>query len=149
MEGIYVFPLPETAAVDHLLMHVGDRIIEGHVKERGEAKQTYERGKQQGQRASLVEQERPNIFTTSVANIGPGETITVEIQYQEIVRYDQGRFSLRFPMVVGHRYSPGTPVLIEGKGQQGTGITLDTDRVPDASRITPPIHTPVMGRRIR
>ncbi|MFO0732712.1 MAG: VIT domain-containing protein [Nitrospiraceae bacterium] len=94
--GDLCFSASETAAVDHLLMHVGDRIIEGHVKERGEAKQTGVVG-QQGLRASLVEQERPNIFTTSVANIGPGETITVEIQYQEIVRYDQGRFSLWIP----------------------------------------------------
>lgn len=145
VEGIYVFPLPETAAVDHLRMHVGDRVIEGQIKERGEAKQTYERAKKEGKRTSLIEQERPNMFTTSVANIGPGETITVEIQYQETVRYDQGRFSLRFPMVVGHRYIPGTPVLVEGQGPLGTGVTLDTDRVPDASRITPPVHAPGHG----
>lgn len=143
-EGIYVFPLPETAAVDHLRMKIGERIIEGQVKERGEAKKVYEQAKQEGKRASLVEQERPNIFTTSVANIAPGDRITVEIEYQETVRYDQGKFSLRFPMVVGPRYIPGTPVVIEDQ-PPGHGWSLDTDRVTDASRITPPVQHPAQG----
>ncbi|HET8720798.1 MAG TPA: VIT domain-containing protein, partial [Nitrospira sp.] len=69
LEGIYVFPLPETAAVDHLRMHIGKRITEGQIKERSEAKQVYEQAKQKGNRTALVEQERPNIFTTSIANI--------------------------------------------------------------------------------
>ncbi|TKB92369.1 MAG: marine proteobacterial sortase target protein [Nitrospira sp.] len=145
LEGIYVFPLPETAAVDHLRMHVGDRIIEGQIKERSEAKKVYEKAKQEGKRTSLVEQERPNIFTTSVANIGPGERIVVEIEYQETIRYDQGTFQLRFPMAVGQRYIPGTPVIVEGQDQNGSGTMLDTDRVPDASRITPPVQAPSQG----
>ena len=142
LEGIYVFPLPETAAVDHLRMHVGKRIIEGQIKERGEAKKAYEKAKQEGKGTSLVEQERPNIFTTSVANIGPGERIIVEIEYQETIRYDQGTFHLRFPMAAGQRYIPGTPVIVEGQEQNGSGTMLDTDRVPDASRITPPTQKP-------
>lgn len=140
LEGIYVFPLPETAAVDHLRMHVGERIIEGQIKERGEAKKVYEKAKQEGKRTSLVEQERPNVFTTSVANIGPGERIIVEIEYQDMIRYDQGQFQLRFPMVVGQRYVPGTPVIVEDQDPNGSGTMLDTDRVPDASRITPPVQ---------
>ncbi len=143
-EGIYVFPLPDTAAVDHLRMKIGERIIEGQIKEKAEAKKVYEQAKQEGKRASLVEQERPNIFTTSVANIGPGERITVEIEYQETIRYDQGAFSLRFPMVVGPRYIPGTPVVMEDQ-PPGNGGSLDTDRVPDASRITPPVAHPSNG----
>ncbi len=143
-EGIYVFPLPETAAVDHLRMKIGERIIEGQIKEKAEAKKVYEQAKQEGKRASLVEQERPNIFTTSVANIGPGERITVEIEYQETIRYDQGAFSLRFPMVIGPRYIPGTPVVMEDQ-PPGNGWSLDTDRVPDASRITPPVQHPNAG----
>ena len=145
LEGVYVFPLPETAAVDHLRMHVGERIIEGQIKEQGEAKKVYEKAEQEGKRASLVEQERPNIFTTSVANIGPGERIIVEIEYQETIRYDQGTFQLRFPMVVGQRYIPGTPVIVEGQDPNGSGTMLDTDRVPDASRITPPVQKPGQG----
>ena len=145
LEGIYVFPLPETAAVDHLRMHVGKRIIEGLIKERIQAKKIYEQAKQEGKRTSLVEQERPNIFTTSVANIGPGEHITVEIEYQETIRYDSGQYQLRFPMAVGQRYIPGTPVIIENQPPNGTGTVLDTDRVPDASRITPPVQDPKKG----
>ena len=145
LEGIYVFPLPETAAVDHLRMKVGERVIEGQIKERTEAKKVYEQAKQEGRRTSLVEQERPNMFTTSVANIGPGERITVEIEYQETVRHDSGQYQLRFPMAVGQRYIPGTPVIVEGQAPKGTGTVLDTDRVPDASRITPPVQTPGHG----
>ena len=144
-EGVYVFPLPETAAVDHLRMIVGERIIEGQIKERAEAKKVYEQAKQDGKRASLIEQERPNIFTTSVANIAPRDRITIEIEYQETIRYDQGRFQLRFPMVVGPRYIPGTPVLVEDQPQAGQGFALDTDRVPDASRVTPPVEHPAYG----
>ncbi len=144
-EGIYVFPLPETAAVDHLRMKVGERLIEGQIKERAEAKKVYEQAKQEGKRASLVEQERPNIFTTSVANIAPHDRITIEIEYQETIRYDQGRFQLRFPMVVGPRYIPGTPVFVEDQPQGGQGFAPDTDRVPDASRVTPPVEHPAYG----
>ena len=89
-EGVYVFPLPELAAVDHLKMHVGERVIEGIIKERGEAKRTYDAAKTEGRKATLVEQERPNMFTTSVANIGPNEEIVVAIEYQETLRYDDG-----------------------------------------------------------
>ncbi len=145
LEGVYVFPLPETAAVDHLRMKVGDRIIEGQIKERTEAKKVYEQAKLEGKRTSLVEQERPNIFTTSVANIGPGEGVTIEIEYQETVRYENGLFQLRFPMAVGPRYIPGTPVIIEDQASKGSGMSLDTDRVPDASRITPPAQSPGQG----
>jgi Ca-activated chloride channel family protein len=87
------------------------------------------------------------MFTTSLANIGPGDHITVEIEYQETIRYDQGRFSLRFPTVVGPRYIPGVPDLVE-YGQSSTGgqgWSFDTDRVPDASRITPPVQHPHEG----
>ena len=145
LEGIYVFPLPETAAVDHLRMKIGERIIEGQIKERMEAKRAYDQAKREGKRTSLVEQERPNLFTTSVANIGPGERVTVEIEYQETVRYGNGEYQLRFPMAVGPRYIPGVPVIVEGQGPQGSGTSPDTDRVPDASRITPPIHQPRDG----
>ena len=109
-EGVYVFPLPEDAAVDHMRMRVGDRSIEGVIQERGEAKKAYEQAKQQGRRASLVEQERPNIFTTSVANIPPGAAVSVEIEYQHVLAFDQGQLRLRFPMVVGPRYIPGAPL---------------------------------------
>ena len=135
-EGIYVFPLPENAAVDHMRMTVGSRVIEGRIKEREQARAIYTHARQAGKKASLVEQERPNIFTTSVANIGPGETVTIEIQYQQIVKYEQGQFSLRFPLVVAPRYIPGK---LQVGGFEGSGWAPNTDQVADAARITPPV----------
>jgi len=139
MEGIYVFPLPEDAAVDHLDMHIGTRVIEGQIKEREEAARTYAAAKAEGRKATLLEQERPNIFTTSVANIGPAEEIVVEIEYQQTLRYDQGVFRLRFPMVVAPRYIPGSPSI---GGFSGTGWAQNTNQVADASRVTPPVRKP-------
>ena len=141
-EGVYVFPLPEKAAVDHLEMKIGQRRIEGQIKERGEARAAYEQAKTEGRKATLVEQERPNVFTTNVAHIGPGEEITVTIEYQETLRYDAGAFRLRFPMVVAPRYVPGTFVI---DGEAGTGWGANTDQVPDAERITPPVVHPSGG----
>src|SRR5690606_26954210 len=85
------------------------------------------------------EQERPNIFTSSVANIGPGETVQIEIEYQQAVRYADGRFGLRFPLVVAPRYITGRPLSEAGSG---TGWAPDTTRVADASRITPHVVHP-------
>jgi Ca-activated chloride channel family protein len=124
-EGVYVFPLPENAAVDRLRVRVGERLIEGEIHERSVAKQVYDQGRRTGRRAALLDQDRPNIFTTSVANIGPRESVVVEIEYQQTLRYDGGRFSLRFPMVVGPRYVPP-----------------GTLRVMDAERIIPPVMRP-------
>ncbi len=135
-EGIYVFPLPHDAAVDHMRMKIGERIIEGQIHEKKQAKRIYEQAKKQGKKASLVEQERANIFTNSVANIAPGESITIEIEYQQTALYDQGKFHLRFPMVVAPRYIPGSQKI---KGFEGTGWAMNTDQVKDAKRITPPV----------
>ena len=143
LEGVYVFPLPEGAAVDTMRLQVGERVIEGQIREREQARQTYQQAQQSGQKASLVEQERPNIFTMSVANLGPGETVVVDIEYQEVVHYDQGEFRLRFPMVVGPRYIPGADAVV---GTPGTGWGTNTMAVPDAARITPPVRHPAEGR---
>lgn len=140
-EGKYVFPLPEGAAVDHLDMQVGDRRIEGRIEEREQAKRTYEQAREQGKVASLVEQERPNLFTQSVANIAPNAQVIVAIEYQDTVTYRDGRFRLRFPMVVGPRYIPGEPVA-EVAAISADGWGTATDQVPDASRITPPVSRP-------
>ena len=137
VEGVYVFPLPENAAVDHMRMRIGERIIEGQVQEKLAARATYEAAKQSGKHASLVEQERPNLFTTSVANIGPNQDISIEIEYQQTLRYDQGAYRLRFPMAVTPRYIPGTQVV---EGATGTGWSENTNQVPDAARITPPVR---------
>jgi Ca-activated chloride channel family protein len=136
-EGVYVFPLPENAAVDRLRMKIGERIVEGEVREKEQAKKTYAQAKTEGRRAALLEQERPNIFTSSVANIAPGEEIRVEIEYQQTLRYDQGRYSLRFPMVVGPRYLPA--------GMDPVDVARISPVVlrPDESA---PLHNPVTLR---
>ncbi len=137
VEGIYVFPLPDDAAVNRLRMHIGERIIEGEIREREKARKEYEQAKIQGKKASLVEQQRANLFTTAVANIGPGEEVTVEIEYLQNLKYDEGTFSLRFPLTLTPRFIPGAPL----PGRKGSGWSRDTARVPDASLITPPVVT--------
>ena len=145
VEGVYVFPLPERSAVDTLRMVIGERVIEGQIQEKQKARQTYEKAKKAGKKASLLEQERPNIFTMSVAHIGPHEEVQVELEYQEDIRYQAGRFDLRFPMVVGPRYIPGKP-LTEQVAFAGTGWAAATDVVPDAGRVTPPVLHPSVER---
>jgi len=145
VEGVYVFPLPESAAVDTLKMKIGERFIEGQVKERQEARQIYETAKANGQKASLVEEERPNVFTNSVANIGPHEAIVVQMEYQESLRFDQGRYSLRIPLVVAPRYSPAPTAALVRCAEAGVGIDLN-DPVPDRDRLDAPVLRPEMGK---
>jgi Ca-activated chloride channel family protein len=140
IEAVYVFPLPQNAAIYDMKMLVNDRLIQGLIKERKEARATYDKAKKEGKRAGLTEQERPNVFTNSVANIMPGDRIMVRLQYVERLAYEDGLFRLRFPMVVAPRYIPGTVV----RGYEGTGWAFDTEMVSDASRITPPVVPPGM-----
>jgi Ca-activated chloride channel family protein len=134
IEAVYTFPLPQNAAVDDMTMRVGDRTVRGKIKRREEARAVYEAARAAGHVASLLDQERPNIFTQSVANIMPGEKVRVTISYVETLKYEDGSYEFVFPMVVGPRYIPGAPV-----GKQGGGWSPDTNRVPDASRITPQV----------
>ncbi len=129
LEAIYIFPLPDESAVDDMEIKIGDRIIKGNIKKREEAKQIYEQAKKQGKTAGLLEQERENIFTQSLANILPGEKIDVTIRYTDSLKFTGGNYDFVFPMVVGPRYIPGN--VIDHSG--------DTDQVPDASRINPSI----------
>jgi Ca-activated chloride channel family protein len=137
VEGVYVFPLPESAAVDHMRLKVGDRLVEGQIRERAAARAEYQTAAAEGKRASLVEQQRPNVFTTRVANVAPGEEVSVEIEFQQTLGLDEGEVRLRFPLVVGPRYVPGGPVATV---DDGGGWSPDTDRVPDASHVTPPVR---------
>ncbi len=134
IEAVYTFPLPGDAAVNDMIMKVGDRVVRGKIKRREEARRIYEEARDRGNVAALLDQERPNIFTQSVANIMPGEKVEITIQYVELLPYEDGAFKFVFPMVVGPRFIPGQPT-----GAQGTGWSPDTTEVPDASRITPPV----------
>jgi Ca-activated chloride channel family protein len=137
IEAVYVFPLPQSAAVDDMTMLVGDRVVRGKIKRREEARAIYEAARAAGHVAGLLEQDRPNIFMQSVANIMPGEKVKITIRYVETLKYEAGVYEFVFPMVVGPRYIPGGAT-----GRQGGGWAPDTDRVPDASRITPPVAKP-------
>ncbi|MGO4723141.1 MULTISPECIES: marine proteobacterial sortase target protein [unclassified Inquilinus] len=142
VEAVYVYPLPEDGAVDTLKMVVGDRVITGDIAAREEARRTYEAAKQAGQTAGLVEEERPNLFTTSVANVGPGETVMIQIEYQESVHQSGSAFSLRVPLVVAPRYSPAPVAQTVDLAPGGNGWGRTADPVPDRDRITPPVADP-------
>ncbi len=105
-EAIYAFPLPDDCAVDRLELVIGERRIKGIIKEKQAARATYEAAKREGKKASLLVQKRPNLFTTRVASIGPGETVMVEIGYQQQVIFKDNSFSLRFPLAYTPRYTP-------------------------------------------
>jgi Ca-activated chloride channel family protein len=132
-EAVYVFPLPENAAVDTLRMTIGQRVIEGEIQEKKQAQQTYDTAKSEGKHASLLTQERPNIFTVAIANVASGEKVRIDIGYQQTVDYRDGLFSLRFPMTIGPRYIPKgvsdaeriTPQAEIGRNK--TSLTVDVD----------------------
>src|SRR5262245_31265520 len=121
-----------------MTMTVGDRIVKGKIKPREEARAIYEAARDAGHVASLLDQERPNIFTQSVTNISPGAEVKITISYVELLSYENGTYEFVFPMVVGPRYIPGSPT-----GKQGSGWAPDTTQVPDASRITPHVAPPL------
>ncbi len=104
LEGRYLFPLPEDAAVDHLQMRVGDRIVDGEIREREAARRAFAQARRDGQRASLVEQQRPNVFTTRVTQIAPNATIEIRIEFQQTIALKDGVWRLRVPGVVAPRY---------------------------------------------
>ncbi|WP_244513138.1 MULTISPECIES: marine proteobacterial sortase target protein [unclassified Ensifer] len=146
VEGTYVFPLPEDSAVDTLKMQIGDRFIEGQIKPRQAAKEIYEQAKAEGKKAALLEQQRPNIFTNQVANIGPGETVVIQIEYQSAVRQSNGLYSLRFPMVVAPGYNP-EPIVQTVDLDSRTGYAV-SDPVPDRDKIEAPVLDPKENAKV-
>ena len=122
LEAVYVFPLPDEAAVDDMEIKIGDRTIKADIKRRDEAVEIYQRARQEGRTAGLLEQERDNIFTQSLANVKPGEKIEVRIRYTESLKFVGGDYEFVFPTVVGPRY-----------------ISRNTT---DADRINPPVLAP-------
>ncbi|WP_457585550.1 marine proteobacterial sortase target protein [Ensifer canadensis] len=146
VEGTYVFPLPDDSAVDTLKMQIGDRFIEGLIKPRQAAKEIYEQAKAEGKKAALLEQQRPNLFTNQVANIGPGETVVVQIEYQSGVRQSNDAFTFRFPMVVAPRYNP-QPIVQTVDLDSRSGYAV-SDPVPDRAKIEPPVLDPSENARI-
>jgi Ca-activated chloride channel family protein len=136
VEATYIFPLPDRAAVTRFTMVVAGRRVEGELQERGQARRTYDAAIAQGKRASIAEEERPGTFTIRVGNLLAGEDATIILEMTGPLSVVDGEVTYRFPLVVAPRYMPGTPL----RGDQvGEGTHVDTNAVPDASRISPPV----------
>jgi len=146
LEATYVFPLPDRAAVTGMKMTADGRVVEAELQERGAAREAYDTAIAAGQRASIAEEERPDVFTMRVGNILPGERVSVELSLTGPLSYEDGEGTFRFPLVVAPRYIPGA--ALPG-GSVGDGYSCDTDAVPDASRITPPVLLPGFPNPLR
>jgi Ca-activated chloride channel family protein len=146
LEATYVFPLPDRAAVTGMKMVAADRVVEATLAERGAARREYDQAIAAGRRASIAEEERPDVFTMRVGNILPGERVSVTLTLAGPLSMEDGEATFRFPLVVAPRYIPGAP--LPGPSV-GTGHAVDTDAVPDASRITPPVLLPGFPNPLR
>jgi Ca-activated chloride channel family protein len=146
LEATYIFPLPDRAAVTAFRMEVAGRVVEAELKERAQARREYDQAIQKGHRAGIAEEERPGVFTLRVGNLPPGETATVKLTLCGPLLYDSGEATFRFPLVVAPRYIPGVPLPGDSVGD---GVVPDTDAVPDASRISPPVLLPGYPNPVR
>jgi Ca-activated chloride channel family protein len=146
LQATYIFPLPDRAAVTEFRMEAGERVVEGVLKERAEARADYDRAIAEGRRASVAEEERPGVFTMRVGNLMPGERARVRLVMAGPLPVDQGEATFRFPLVVAPRFVPGAS--LEGE-PAGDGVAEDTDAVPDASRISPPVLLPGVPNPVR
>lgn len=146
LEAAYIFPLPDRAAVTGFRMMVGGREIEGTIEERAQARQNYDVAIAEGRRAAIAEEDRPGVFNLRVGNILPGERATVELTLCGVLPYSDGEATFRFPLVVAPRYIPGTPLP---GASVGDGTAIDTNAVPDASRISPPVLLPGFPNPVR
>ncbi|MFV2173312.1 VIT domain-containing protein [Actinomadura sp. LOL_016] len=147
LEATYIFPLPDRAAVTALRMESADRVVEGTLKEREQARRDYDAAIASGRRAAIAEEDRPDVFTMRVGNIPPGERVTIKLRLnQPLARDSATESTFRFPLVVAPRYIPGAPL---DDDRAGSGTSDDTDAVPDASRISPPVLLPGFPNPVR
>jgi Ca-activated chloride channel homolog len=146
LEATYVFPLPDRGAVTGMRMTADGRVVQAELQERAAARQAYDDAVAAGRRAAIAEEERPDVFTMRVGNILPGERVSVALTLVCPLPYEDGEATFRFPLVVAPRYIPGTPLPDSGVGD---GYADDTDAVPDASRITPPVLLPGFPNPVR
>jgi Ca-activated chloride channel family protein len=146
LEATYIFPLPDRGAVTGMRMTADGRVVEAQLQERETARQAYDDAVAAGQRASIAEEERPDVFTLRVGNILPGEQVSVALTVVCPLSYEDGEATFRFPLVVAPRYIPGAALPGDGVG---AGHADDTDAVPDASRITPPVLLPGFPNPVR
>ncbi len=153
LAGTYLFPLPDDAAVDHLRLRVGDRVIEGRIREKTTARHEFAQARADGRRATLVEQKRPNAFSAHVANIAPGGSIEIELEFQQVLALREGKWQLRFPSVVAPRYGSQGPAGLQDAthrpvGKDSAAAAADDDMFQpllpeDAPRLNP-LHISVL-----
>lgn len=134
IEATYIFPLPLDAAVTAMSIRAGTRTIKASIEKREDAQRRYEAAVTAGVAAAVLDQERPDVFTQTVAAIPAKGTVEIVLRYDALARYADGTWELVLPMVVAPRFVPGT---VSGRPTTGTGRAPDTDRAPDASRVTP------------
>lgn len=159
-EGVYVFPLPTRAAIHRMELVIGERVIVGEVKERAEAEHIYKKAKINGQQAALTTQQRDNLFTQNVANIGPNQLIEVKLTFVDTAIYQDGVFEWRLPTTLTPRFISGIPLDEIKESPEQDKSTLEeeiitnnfgwakaTNEVPDAPYITPPMITPTHKTR--
>jgi Ca-activated chloride channel family protein len=146
LEATYIFPLPDRVAVTDFRMEVAGRVVEGVLEERSQARREYSEALRQGHRASIAEEERPGVFTLRVGNLMPGDVARVQLTIAGVLPYSDGQVTFRFPLVVAPRYIPGIPL---SGPSVGDGTAVDTDAVPDASRISPPVLLPGFPNPVR
>lgn len=132
VEAVYLFPLPDDAAVDAMQLRVGDRVVRGQIRERAEARREYRSARRRGVLASLLEQERPNLFRQSVANIAPGQAVSVMLSYTQVLPYEEGSYRFVYPMVAGPRYTPPLSAGGEAAGEAGDEPEAGQEATPTA-----------------
>jgi len=135
VEAVHIFPLPDRGAVVSVELRAGEVRVVAECQERKQAEATFAKARAQGHRAALLTQEREDVHTLRVTNLPPKSQVTVEVVVEEALEVVDGEVRWRFPTTIAPRYTPG-----DALGQLGPGVSPDTDIVPDASRLTPPLR---------
>lgn len=135
LEATYLFPLPDRGAVTRMVLTAGEVVVEAECKERQEAKKTFQDARAKGHRAAMLEADRADVHTLTVTNLPPKSEVIVEIEVVEQLDAVDGWVCWRFPTVIPPRYLPGNAT-----GHDGKGVLPNTDQVPDASRLQPPLR---------
>ncbi|MCB1755180.1 MAG: marine proteobacterial sortase target protein [Gammaproteobacteria bacterium] len=151
VEGIYVFPLPENASIRAMTIRIGERLIEGRILEKQAAQQRYTEAKEQGQVAGLIRQERSNLFTTKIANIAPGEKISVELDYFQTLEQNVDQYSLRLPTTLTPRYIPEGTITAAGfseNPQKTLALLDDAVAISPPQKISPDATSPTLSLQI-
>jgi Ca-activated chloride channel family protein len=150
VEAVYLFPLPEDSAVDEMELRTGDRVVRARIRRREEARAEYRAAQSRGVLASLLEQERPNLFRQSIANIAPGARVSVVLRYTQVLPYEDGSYRFVFPMVAGPRYTPSgsddAPAVAQGERRDRVGFEIEAELGGTLRDVRSPTHELAIDR---